>query len=150
IITWSMRSRGSVQRTHIITNTPPHPFRMKTSALIRLPKIGPKNVSLSSTGKRPVFQPPRNMVTAMPDTANMLPYSAMKKSSQRNPEYSVWKPATSSLSASSRSNGARLQLDVAQMKKTQKATKVNGSWKMYQFQKKPVCWFTTEFKFKVP
>src|SRR5262249_52666886 len=139
IMTWSMRSRGKVQRTHIMTNTPPHPLRMKMAALIRLPMMGPRNVSLNSTGRSPVFQPPRNMVAAMPETANILPYSAMKNNSQRNPEYSVWKPATSSLSASARSNGARLQLDVAQMKNTQKATNVNGSWKMYQFQKKPVC-----------
>ena len=52
----------------------------------------------------------------MPLTANMLPYSAMKKNDQRKPLYSVWKPATSSLSASARSNGARLQLAVAQVK----------------------------------
>ena len=53
---------------------------------------------------------------AMPLTANMLAYSAMKKNDQRSPLYSVWKPATSSLSASARSNGARLQLAVAQVK----------------------------------
>ena len=52
----------------------------------------------------------------MPLTANMLPYSAMKMTSQRKPEYSVWKPATSSLSASAKSNGARLQLAMAQVK----------------------------------
>ena len=52
----------------------------------------------------------------MPLTANMLPYSAMKKKDQRRPLYSVWNPATSSLSASARSNGARLQLAVAQVK----------------------------------
>ena len=40
----------------------------------------------------------------------------MKKMLQRKPEYSVWKPATSSLSASARSNGARLTLAVAQVK----------------------------------
>ena len=56
----------------------------------------------------------------------MLAYSAMKKNDQRRPLYSVWKPATSSLSASARSNGARLQLAVAQMKKIQNAQKVNG------------------------
>src|SRR5215813_959015 len=70
----------------------------------------------------------------MPLDDTMLPYSAMKKISQRKPLYSVWKPATSSLSASARSNGARLQLAVPQVKNVQKAQKVNGSWKMYQFQ----------------
>ena len=58
-------------------------------------------------------QPPRNSSVARPLTANMLPYSAMKKNDQRKPLYSVWNPATSSLSASARSNGARLQLAVA-------------------------------------
>ena len=38
----------------------------------------------------------------------MLAYSARKKNANRIPEYSVWKPATSSCSASGRSNGARL------------------------------------------
>ena len=52
----------------------------------------------------------------MPLTANMLAYSAMKNNNQRKPLYSVWKPATNSLSASARSNGARLQLAVAQVK----------------------------------
>ena len=37
----------------------------------------------------------------------MLMYSAIWKRPQRMPEYSVWYPATSSCSASGRSNGAR-------------------------------------------
>src|SRR5262249_5013214 len=74
---------------------------------------------------------------ATPLTANMLPYSAMKKISQRKPLYSVWKPATSSLSASARSKGARLQLAVPQVKNVQNAQNVNGSWKTYQFQNSP-------------
>src|SRR5205807_5975698 len=87
-----------------------------------------------SQGNTPLFQPPRKSRMAMPLTANMAPYSAMKKKDQRNPLYSVWKPATSSLSASARSNGARLHWAVAQVKYVQKAAKVNGSWKTYQFQ----------------
>src|SRR5579871_4309465 len=86
----------------------------------------------------------------MPLTANMLAYSAMKKNDQRNPLYSVWKPATSSLSASARSKGARLQLAVAQVKYVQKAQKVNGSWKTYQFQKAPVCCMAMVLRFMVP
>ncbi len=39
----------------------------------------------------------------------------MKNITQRKPEYSVMKPATSSLSASGRSNGARLVLAMAQV-----------------------------------
>jgi hypothetical protein len=37
----------------------------------------------------------------------MLMYSARKKNANFIPEYSVWNPATSSFSASGRSNGAR-------------------------------------------
>src|SRR5262249_30011163 len=77
-------------------------------------------------------------------------YSAMNSDSQRKPLYSVWKPATSSLSASARSNGARLQLAVAQVKYSQKAANVNGSWKMYQFQKNPPWRLAARFKFMVP
>ena len=53
------------------------------------------------------FQPPRNSSVAMHETVIMLTYSAMKNSPKRRPEYSVWNPPTSSVSASTRSNGAR-------------------------------------------
>src|SRR5262249_55042767 len=108
------------QRTHIITNTRPHALMMKTTLLIRLPTLrigqGHAITLLSSHGTSPLFQPPRNSSTAMPLTANMEAYSAMKKNDQRRPLYSVWKPATSSLSASARSKGARLHWAVAQVK----------------------------------
>ena len=61
-------------------------------------------------------QPPRNRIDASRLTASIEPYSAMKKKLHRRPEYSVWKPATSSLSASARSNGARFTLAVAHVK----------------------------------
>src|SRR5262249_17529015 len=92
----------------------------------------------------------RNSSVAMPLTANMLAYSAMKKNDQRRPLYSVWKPATSSLSASARSNGARLHWAVAQQKYVQKATKVNGSLKTYQFQNSPAWYWPTRLRSIVP
>src|SRR5262249_53019072 len=137
IITWSIRSRGNVQRTHIMTKTSRKPLNRNTRTLTTLPTIEPKKVLVSSQGTKPVFQPPRNIKVAMPLTANMLPYSAMKRISQRKPLNSVWKPATNSLSASARSNGARLQLAVAQVKYVQNAAKVNGSLNTSQFTKKP-------------
>src|SRR4051794_1591346 len=134
-----MRSRGSVQRTHIITNTSSHAFSTNTTQLMTLPTLrighGQSSVLLSSNGSTPVLQPPRNSSVAMPLTANIAAYSAMKKNDQRRPLYSVWKPATSSLSASARSKGARLHWAVAQVKYVQKATKQNGSWNRFQFQK---------------
>src|SRR6516225_599385 len=73
-----------------------------------------------STGHQPVLapahmlsghgacQPPKNMTVASDETVIMLMYSARKNIANFSDEYSVWKPATSSLSASGRSNGARL------------------------------------------
>src|ERR1700761_3794059 len=61
-------------------------------------------------------QPPRNMVVASADTVVMLTYSASMNIANFSDEYSVWKPPTSSPSASGRSNGARLvspTIDVA-------------------------------------
>src|SRR5690606_8917640 len=79
----------------------------------------PKN---HSTGHQPVLstpspisdsghgacQPPRNNVVANAETLTMLMYSARKNSANFSDEYSVWKPPTSSDSASGRSKGARL------------------------------------------
>src|SRR4051795_8032005 len=74
-----------------------------------------------STGHQPVFstllsmsesghgarQPPRNNVVASAATVVTLMYSARKNIANLIEPYSVWKPATSSVSASGRSNGAR-------------------------------------------
>src|SRR5215813_2484664 len=53
-------------------------------------------------------QPPKNSVVASAETVNMLTYSASMNIANLIDEYSVWKPPTSSPSASGRSNGARL------------------------------------------
>jgi len=42
IITWSMRNRGSVQRTHIMTKTSTQPLRMNTETLMTLPRNQPQ------------------------------------------------------------------------------------------------------------
>src|SRR6266536_1983115 len=59
------------------------------------PKVGP-------------FQPPKNSSEARHATVNMLAYSAMKNMANFIELYSVWYPATSSVSASGRSKGVRL------------------------------------------
>src|SRR5581483_1796349 len=100
-----MRSRGKVQRTHICTNTNSQALTMNTTTLMTLPITQPshdgcsalppshtcveKVVLSSGTNGRPVCQPPRNKSTAIPLTANIAPYSAMKKNDQRSPLYSV-------------------------------------------------------------
>src|SRR5262249_22542205 len=65
IITWSIRSRGSVQRTHICTNTSSQHLTMNTITLMTFP-THPRAVTDRSHGVTPVFQPPRNRSTAMP------------------------------------------------------------------------------------
>src|SRR5687768_7405108 len=54
-----------------------------------------------------VFQEPKKSTTATRHTNSIMAYSAKNKAANRKPEYSVWKPATSSDSASGISNGAR-------------------------------------------
>ena len=49
--------------------------------------------------------PPRNNVTAIALIVITFMNSARKKIAKRMPVYSVWKPPTSSCSASTRSNG---------------------------------------------
>src|SRR5204863_7009307 len=85
-----------------------------------------------SSGHQPVFaplqseighdarQPPRNSVVAIAETVTMLTYSARKNSANFSDEYSVWKPPTSSDSASGRSNGARLVSPTMAMTNTAK------------------------------
>src|SRR5215468_1330875 len=55
----------------------------------------------------------------------------MKNNDQRMPEYSVWKPATSSDSASGKSNGARL---FSAMPLMRKMTKASGWYRMNQME----------------
>src|SRR3546814_4923285 len=53
------------------------------------------------------LQPPKNSTTVMAETSTMPTYSPTKNMPNFMPEYSVWKPAASSDSASGRSNGVR-------------------------------------------
>src|SRR5437763_12457921 len=65
----------------------------------------PLSIADSGHGAR---QPPRNNVVASAQTVVTLMYSARKNIANLIDAYSVWKPATSSVSASGRSKGARL------------------------------------------
>src|SRR3990172_1874010 len=120
-----MRILGKVQRSQICT------YRKKTHLATN--QIGPaKRSPLTPRAKTPPpseslteaaqdegsgeVHAPRKKMAGRPLTTNMAAYSAKKKKLQRRPEYSVWNPATSSLSASGRSNGARLQLANEAMK----------------------------------
>src|SRR6478609_6264469 len=74
-------------------------------------------------------QPPKNMSVASDETVIMLTYSASMNIANFRDEYSVWKPATSSPSASGRSNGARLVSPTMAVRYT---TNDGSSRKMYQ------------------
>src|ERR1700730_7988967 len=63
-------------------------------------------------------QPPRNRMVAMAHMVVMAMYSPRKNSRNGVEEYSTAKPATSSDSASTRSNGGRLVSASAETKKT--------------------------------
>src|SRR3954468_1577286 len=65
--------------------------------------------------------PPRNSVTATEATTTVFTYFPSMNIANPIPEYSVWNPATSSVSASARSNGGRLTSASAQIRNTTNA-----------------------------
>src|SRR5271168_3950935 len=78
-------------------------------------------------------QPPKNMIEQRHETVIMLVYSAMKNIANLKLEYSVWKPATSSDSASGKSKGTRLVSAMAATKKQRKPRICgNGPEKIFQ------------------
>src|ERR671912_1884448 len=62
----------------------------------------------NQAGRNGPCQPARNRFVATADTVTMFTYSARKNMAKLIELYSVWYPATSSCSASGKSNGARL------------------------------------------
>src|SRR5688572_32960255 len=91
--------------------------KMKTIVLERNQTIGNQPSDIHSTVENGQLgcQPPRNSVVASAETVTMLMYTARKNIANFSDVYSVWKPPTSSLSASGRSNGARLVSPVMAM-----------------------------------
>src|SRR5918997_3766364 len=74
-------------------------------------------------------QPPRNRIVPSAHMVMMATYSPSMKSRYGVEEYSTAKPATSSDSASGRSNGGRLVSAMAEMKKI---TNIGNSGSQYQ------------------
>src|SRR5471030_147093 len=91
-------------------------------------------------------QPPRNRMAHMAHISTMERYSPRKKSRNGVEEYSTKKPATNSLSASTRSKGGRLVSASAETKKI--GSMGNRREKTYQWPmaKTPVvAWASTIF-----
>src|ERR1043165_6961828 len=121
-----------VPRSHTNTN-------MKTQTLPRNHSSGHQPVLASPQmeighGAR---QPPRNRVTHIAETVNMLMYSARKNIANFSEEYSVWKPPTSSDSASGRSKGARLVSPTIEIMKITKLGKSRIAYQPGMLSSKP-------------
>src|SRR4051794_9618763 len=85
------------------------------------------------------FHPPSHSKVATQQTVTILQYSAVKKAANPRLEYSVWKPATSSFSASGRSNGTRFVSANEAIRNTKKLT-ICGS--RFHAQNASPCAFT--------
>src|SRR6202171_3093723 len=100
-------------------------------------------------------QPPKNMIEQRADTVIMLEYSAMKNIANLKLAYSVWKPATSSESASVRSNGPRVVSATAAVKNRRHPSPC-GIGAPIKFQRgtkpqwNPCCDSTISLKLNVP
>src|SRR6267142_3292818 len=82
-------------------------MKMNAKTLSTNQKIGNTACSIGGPNSGP-SQPPKNSRVATLATVTMLAYSAMKNMANFIALYSVWYPATSSVSASGKSNGMRL------------------------------------------
>src|SRR6267378_3920103 len=91
--------------------------RKKMNRHLSVNQIGPGTQVNGTTGNGG-SQPPRNNTVAIAHMVRMAMYSPRKNSRNGVDEYSTAKPATSSDSASTRSNGGRLVSASAEMKKT--------------------------------
>ena len=107
VINWSTRKRGNVQRIHICTPTNAKLFKATQNIPQTTPVVQLANCTEPILGNG-VFHAPKNKITPIIDTRNIMEYSAKNINANLKPEYSVWKPDTNSDSASGISNGARL------------------------------------------
>src|ERR1700751_2192565 len=94
-------------------------------------------------------QPPRNMMVAMAHMVATATYSPSMNIMYGVEPYSTMKPATSSDSASTRSNGGRLVSASAEMKNT---TNIENSGSQYQLNRPnfPFCAATIADRFNEP
>src|SRR5438270_6183080 len=111
-IRMSYLSRGIVQRTQTKTNRTKPTLARKATADSRKP------ISVAGSSYHGTSHPPKKSVTTSADIVVMAMYSDMKNMANFIDEYSVWYPATSSASASAKSNGSRFVSANAETMKT--------------------------------
>src|SRR5215475_72913 len=106
-------------------------------------------IQLNGATSKGGSQPPRNKIVAMAHMVAMAMYSPRKNSRNGVEEYSTANPATSSDSASTRSNGGRLVSASADMKKM---TNIGNSGSQYQLNRPnfPSCAATIADRFNEP
>src|SRR5262249_44296195 len=94
-------------------------------------------------------QPPRNRIVAIAHIVAIAMYSPRKNSRKGVDEYSTAKPATSSDSASTKSNGGRL---VSANAETKKITNMGNNGSQYQFNRprSPSCARTMAVRLSEP
>src|SRR5438876_1073140 len=95
-----------------------------TAATTRQPSVTSSHIYGCRCGS---VQPPKNMIVATAAIPNISPYSPSWNRANRMPVYSAKYPATSSDSASGKSNGTRLTSAVAAVRKVRLARIPNGS-----------------------
>ena len=92
-------------------------------------------------------QPPKNSTAVSAAIRVMAAYSARKNSAKAAPEYSTWKPATSSDSPSTTSNGARL---VSATPDTRYTSSSGSSGQANQAPTPPACAATMAARLRLP
>src|SRR5580700_9498982 len=115
-------------------------MKQKAAVLIRNQMTG---IQMSDVGMKRGMGPsgpPKNSVTTTADMVMVFMNSARKNRPKRMDEYSVWKPPTSSVSASVRSKGGRVSSAVMAIMKKMKGRKPSRI--RFQFQK-PFDWDAT-------
>ena len=88
VINWSTRKRGNVQRIHICTPTKPKLFKATQNIPQTTPVVQLANCNEPTLGNG-VFHAPKNRITPIMDTRNIIEYSAKNINAKRKPEYSV-------------------------------------------------------------
>src|SRR5258706_1215248 len=112
--------RGMVHRTQTKTNSRKLTLIRNASAETAKPN------AVGGSLYQGTSHPPRKSVVMSADMVAIDMYSAMKKSANFIDEYSVWYPATSSASASAKSNGRRFVSANAETLKTMKLSAMAG------------------------